>query len=114
MVLPTSYTKDKVDELACTYAALILHDEGISITADKIKDLTVAANITVEPFWPTLFAKFFAKVKVSDILSNIGGSPAGAVAAPTGGAAAVEEKQEEEKKPESEEEEEEDAFGGLF
>ncbi|KAJ9439396.1 60S acidic ribosomal protein P1 [Diplonema papillatum] len=28
------------DELACTYAALILHDEGLEISADKITSLT--------------------------------------------------------------------------
>ncbi|EFC48875.1 60S acidic ribosomal protein P1 [Naegleria gruberi] len=113
-MLPSTYTKDKVDELACTYAAFILHDEGINITADKIKTLTEAAGVTVEPFWPSVFAKFFSKHPVSDILSNIGGSASSgaAVAASTDApatAAAVEEK-----KPEPEEEEEEMGFGGLF
>ncbi|KAG2392718.1 hypothetical protein C9374_011443 [Naegleria lovaniensis] len=117
MALPSSYTKDKIGELACTYAAFILHDEGIPITADKIKDLVNAANVEMEPFWPSVFAKFFQKKPVSDILANIGGSaasagPAGAVESSATTAAAEEKK--EEKKKESESEDDADAFGGLF
>jgi len=108
-------TKEKIDELACTYAAFILHDEGIPITGDKIKELTQAAGVTVEPFWPTLFAKFLTSKSVSEILSNIGGSASsGAAASSEAPAAAAEEAKEEKKKEESEEEEDGDAFGGLF
>merc|ERR1712227_865492 len=43
-------------ELACTYAALILNDDGIDITADKLTAILKAAKVDVEPFWPGLFA----------------------------------------------------------
>ncbi|CAI5489387.1 unnamed protein product [Closterium sp. Naga37s-1] len=88
-------------ELACTYAALILHDDGIPITSDKIATLVKAANVNVEAYWPTLFAKLLEKRSVEDLVSNIGSGGGGAVAAPAaaGGAAApaAEEKKEEKK-----------------
>jgi len=34
----------KTSELACTYAALILHDEGVEITQDKIAAIVQAAK----------------------------------------------------------------------
>ena len=61
------------DELACVYAALILHDEGLEITADKIKAVTKASNVAVEPFYPTLFAKFLEGRSMSSLLTNVGG-----------------------------------------
>ncbi|XP_039063346.1 60S acidic ribosomal protein P1-like [Hibiscus syriacus] len=48
-------------EIACTYAALILHDDGIPATAEKIATLVEAANVSVESYWPSLFAKFLER-----------------------------------------------------
>lgn len=59
-------------ELACTYAALILHDDGLEITADNITTILKAANVTVEPYWPSLFAKLFAKKDIGDLITNVG------------------------------------------
>lgn len=59
-------------ELACTYAALILHDDGLEITADNINTILKAANITVEPYWPSLFVKLFAKKSIGDLITNVG------------------------------------------
>ncbi|KAG1811350.1 60S acidic ribosomal protein P1 [Suillus variegatus] len=78
-------------ELAATYAALILADEGIEITADKILALTDAAS--------ALEGK-----NVKDLLSNVGAG---------GGAPAVAPK-EEEKKEEAKEESDDDMGFGLF
>ncbi|KAL8040856.1 hypothetical protein ABFX02_10G127400 [Erythranthe guttata] len=111
-----------VGEIACTYAALILHDDGIPITADKITTLLKAANLTVESYWPTLFAKLCQKRNIDDLVMNVGsqhGGAAGAVAAaaPTGGASvgaaaapAADEKEEESK----EESDDEDLGFSLF
>lgn len=46
-----------MSELAATYAALILADEGIEITAEKINALTAAAGVETEPIMATLLAK---------------------------------------------------------
>ncbi|KAL9163014.1 hypothetical protein ABFS82_06G014900 [Erythranthe guttata] len=81
-----------VGEIACTYAALILHDDGIAVTAEKIAALLKAANLTVESYWPSLFAKLCEKRNIEDLVMNVGsggGGAAVAVAAPTGGASAA-------------------------
>ncbi|KAG6388316.1 hypothetical protein SASPL_149741 [Salvia splendens] len=43
--------KISVGELACTYAALVLHGDGIPITAEKISILLKAANLYVYWRW---------------------------------------------------------------
>ncbi|CAD6266410.1 unnamed protein product [Miscanthus lutarioriparius] len=63
-------------ELACTYAALILSDDGIAITAEKIATIVKAANIKVESYWPALFAKLLEKRNVEDLILSVGsGTP---------------------------------------
>lgn len=51
-------------ELACIYAALILQDDDVPITADKIQSIVNAAGVTVEPFWPGAYAKALQGVDV--------------------------------------------------
>ncbi|KAK9822133.1 hypothetical protein WJX74_009845 [Apatococcus lobatus] len=101
-------------ELACVYASLILHDDDIEISEDNISKLLSAANVKVEPYWPSLFAKLFAKNGIGNLIANVGaggGGGAAAAAAPAaaaggGGAApAAAEKEKEEEKAESEEDE---------
>merc|ERR1712027_42718 len=83
----TDFDSKMSAELACTYAALILNDDGIDITADKIASILKAAKCDVEPFWPGLFAGALKDVNVADLIANIG-SGAGAAAPAAGGAAA--------------------------
>ncbi|KAG6844247.1 hypothetical protein H0H87_008461 [Tephrocybe sp. NHM501043] len=104
-------------ELAATYAALILADEGIEITSDKLLTLTSAANVELEPIWASLLAKALEGKNVKDLLSNVGsggGAPAAAApaAAAAGGAAAEAPKAEE--KAEEKEESDDDMGFGLF
>ncbi|KKZ64688.1 large subunit ribosomal protein LP1 [[Emmonsia] crescens] len=106
-------------ELAVSYAALILADDGVDITSDKLQSILKAANVLeVEPIWASLFAKALEGKDVKDLLLNVG-SGGGAAAAATGGAApvsaeagAAEEKKEE--KEEEKEESDEDMGFGLF
>ncbi|XP_078440285.1 uncharacterized protein LOC144710401 [Wolffia australiana] len=96
-------------EVACIYAALILQDDNIPITTEKIATLVKAANVKIDSFWLSLFAKLLEKISTEDLILNVGfgggGAPV-AVATPSaagGGAAAaavaapVEEKKEEPK-----------------
>ncbi|KAL3651263.1 hypothetical protein CASFOL_004265 [Castilleja foliolosa] len=108
-----------VSELACTYASLILHDDGIPVTAEKIATLVKAANLTVESYWPSLFAKLCEKKNIEDLIVNVGaggGGAAVAVAAPAGGggAAAAAAPAAEEKKEEAKEESDDDMGFSLF
>ena len=44
--------------------------------ADAINSILKAAGITVEPYWPTLFAKLFSKKDLGDLITNVGsGAP---------------------------------------
>ncbi|CAO1625469.1 unnamed protein product [Jaminaea pallidilutea] len=105
-------------DLAATYAALILADEQQEITADKIVSLTQAANCPVEPIWATLLAKALEGKDVKELLSNVGsgagGAAAAAPAAAAGGAAPAAEEKKEEKKEEAKEESDDDMGFGLF
>merc|ERR1712084_49718 len=98
-------------ELAVTYAALILQDEGMDITADNLSTLVKAAGVSVEPFWPGLFEKALSSVNVAELITNIG---SGVGAAPAAGGAADEAPKEEAKKEESEEESDSDMGFDLF
>jgi len=107
-------------ELAVVYAALILQDEGIKITGDKIQALLTAAGVEVEPFWPGLYAKALESVDVKSLISNISSgvgsagaaAPAAAAAAPA--AAADAPKDAGKKKEEAKEESDDDMGFGLF
>lgn len=98
------------DELCCSYAALMLHDDGLEITAEKLSKVIKASGNDVEPYWPVLFAKALKSAKIEDLLANVAAAaPAGGAAVGPAAAAEVAAVVEEKK-----EEKEEVDMGGLF
>ena len=82
-------------DLACTYAALILHDDGQEVTADKISAVVSASGLELEPYWSGLFAKFLEQKSVGDLISNVGAGGGGGGGGDAAAAAPEEEEEEE-------------------
>lgn len=104
-------------ELACVYSALILVDDDVAVTDEKISTILKAANVDIEPYWPGLFAKALEGINVKDLITNIGsgvGSGGAAPAAAAGAAAPAAAEKKEEKKEEEPEESDDDMGFGLF
>ena len=122
-------SKAEHDELCCVYAGLLLHDDGMEITADKIQKIIKASGNEVDGYYPEFFAKYLKKADIKSMLT----------VAPAAGAPAAHEeaahedkkddkkggkkddkkggKKEEKKKEEKkkvEEEEEDMGFGDIF
>ena len=55
--MPLNVTPSEKQELLVTFAALVLHDSKLPITADAITKLVAAAGGVVEPYWPKLFGQ---------------------------------------------------------
>ena len=126
-----SISKAEHDELCCVYAGLLLFDDGMEITADKIEKIIKASGNEVDGYYPEFFAKYLSKTDIKSMLTVTPAAGAGAGAAPAeehhddkkddkkGGkkddkkGGKKEEKKKEEKKKE-EEEEEDMGFGDIF
>eukprot|EP00401_Gymnodinium_catenatum_P082697 CAMPEP_0117562802 /NCGR_PEP_ID=MMETSP0784-20121206/55157_1 /TAXON_ID=39447 /ORGANISM="" /LENGTH=137 /DNA_ID=CAMNT_0005360409 /DNA_START=68 /DNA_END=482 /DNA_ORIENTATION=- len=117
----SALSNEQRDELACTYAALILHDSGTDINAQNMANLIKASGCTVEGYWPMLMAKMIGLVGMDALIQmgsgagGGGGGGGGATAGGGGGAGAAAsggggEAKKEEKKVEEEEEEEDMDF----
>jgi len=77
--MPFVVPAEEKAELACTFAALILHDDNLKVDSDNIGKLLAAANVQIEPYWAKLYATMLANRKIGDLIS--------AAAAPSGDAA---------------------------
>merc|ERR1711990_1149038 len=90
-------------EMLCAYAALLLADGGVVVTADNINTVVSAAGGKVPAYYAALFEKVNAQCPVTEMVekgSKVGSGGGGAPAAAA--------------KEESEEEEDIPAAGGLF
>mmetsp|Transcript_81014 Transcript_81014/g.261785 ORF Transcript_81014/g.261785 Transcript_81014/m.261785 type:complete len:227 (-) Transcript_81014:241-921(-) len=69
-------SKEQKDELLCTYAALILHDDGAEVTPQAMTNLIKATGATVESYWPMLMAKMINNIGM-DALIKMGSGGGG-------------------------------------
>merc|ERR1712127_85114 len=76
-------------EQGCSYAAMILHDDGIEITEEKIKTLLDAAKVQYDSYWPGLYCKALASADLNKIITSPSGGGSAGPAAASGGAAAA-------------------------
>merc|ERR1712032_458180 len=88
------------DKMCCVYAALLLFDDNVEVTADKLNKVITASGNTVEGYYPEFFAKYLSSVDLNTFLNNVGSAaPAGApAAAAVAEAPKKEDKKKEEKK----------------
>merc|ERR1711874_86552 len=102
-------------QMACTFAALLLHDDRSEVNAQSLQKVIDAAGVKVASYWPMLFANALAGKDIGSFLNVSGGSaPVQATGVATTGGDAGAPKQEEKKEEEPEEEEEDMDLGDLF
>mmetsp|Transcript_114296 Transcript_114296/g.369301 ORF Transcript_114296/g.369301 Transcript_114296/m.369301 type:complete len:98 (+) Transcript_114296:73-366(+) len=73
------------DELFCAYAAMILKDSELDISADNLNTLIKASGGSVDSFFPSLFAKICKGKDIDGMLTFGGGGGGGPVAVGGGG-----------------------------
>ena len=57
-----------------SYACMILADDGLDITADKLSNILTAANVAVDPYWPEIYSKALRNIDKATIANMFGGS----------------------------------------
>ena len=75
-----SLSKAEHDELCCVYAALLLHDDNVEITADKLNKVITASGNSVEGYYPEFFEKYFQSVNLKTLLESVSSAPVGVAA----------------------------------
>ena len=103
--------------LACSYAALILHDGKQPVTGSNLQKITSAAGIELDNFWSGVFENVLSNFDLSKLLENsLGGGSGGSAPVTTTTATTTSAPTEAPKQEVKEEvkEEESASIGGLF
>ena len=67
----SSFLKMASPELACVYAALILNDDNLEITSDKISSILTAVGVKIESYWIDLFTEYFKTHDLTELIKGI-------------------------------------------
>ena len=78
-----SISKAEHDELCCVYASLLLHDDKVEITAEKMNKVIAASGNKVEAYYPEFFSKYFKSVDLDKLLQSVASAPATGAATTT-------------------------------
>eukprot|EP00419_Tripos_fusus_P051728 CAMPEP_0172838662 /NCGR_PEP_ID=MMETSP1075-20121228/28032_1 /TAXON_ID=2916 /ORGANISM="Ceratium fusus, Strain PA161109" /LENGTH=81 /DNA_ID=CAMNT_0013682205 /DNA_START=76 /DNA_END=318 /DNA_ORIENTATION=+ len=70
-------SKDTQDELLCTYAALVLHDDGADVDPGAMTNMIKAAGCSVEAYWPPLMAKMVKSIGMDSLIAMGSGGGGG-------------------------------------
>merc|ERR1712118_611400 len=97
-----------------TFASLLLHDEGMEISADNINKVLNNTGNKVTAYWPMLVAQALAGRNMGDMLTVSGGGNAPQAQTSNAPVEEVRGGAKKEEKKEEEEEEEEGGFGDMF
>merc|ERR1719399_1847247 len=76
-------------DLACGYAALLLHDCGSEITADNISTVVKAAGVDVNACYPAIFEKALEGKDFSEVVAAAAPTPGSGGGGGGGGGAAA-------------------------
>ncbi|GMM32224.1 ribosomal protein P1A [Martiniozyma asiatica (nom. inval.)] len=102
-------------ESALSYAAIILADSELEVSAENLIKLTTTAEIEIDGIWGQIYAKALEGKDLPALLANFNVSAAPAAAGASAGAAgAADEAAAEEKEEEAKEESDDDMGFGLF
>lgn len=102
-------------EASVSYAALILADADLEITADNLLAITKAAGASVENVWADVYSKALEGKNLKELLFSFAASgPSGASAGAAGAAASSDAPAAEEAVEEAAEESDDDMGFGLF
>ncbi|VEU20888.1 DEKNAAC101827 [Brettanomyces naardenensis] len=106
------------EQEALSYAAIILADSELELSADNLLKLTEAAGLELDHIWGSIYAKALEGQDLQKLLANFnisaGGAVGGAAPAAASGEAAAAEGGEEEEEEKEEEESDDDMGMGLF
>ena len=93
-------TNDEYNDTCCSYAALMLHDEGIEISTERLNKVIKSSGNETEAFYPGLYAKALQGADVGALLTSVATAFAAGAPAVSNDVAPVEKVVEEMKKVE--------------
>ncbi|GMG19388.1 unnamed protein product [Ambrosiozyma monospora] len=103
-----------MSESLISYAALILADAELEVSASNLQTVLGAAGASVDKIWTDVYAKALDGQNLKDLLFNMAAAAPAAGAAAGGAAAAADEAAAEEEAEEEKEESDDDMGFGLF